>query len=283
MMLRRANSYQDRAPDSPIGLWRRVAYDLLREHHRDGMLPTTIRFLYYELVQRSGMPPCRKNRAPINDLTQAITDLRKQGDIPWTWIIDESRQVESFAGASDLKSWTKDVLEQARLDPWDGNIPMVITESRAVAGVLRATCERYAVRLAAVGGHCAGFLHNDIPPMLDSTVLYFGDHNIAGGSIEDNTRDVLEQSVGPLAWERLAVTLEQVRKYRLPPKPKDDKRFGEDRGLHDSYECEALSQKRIIEILERRLDDLLPEPLEAVLEREAQQRAAMLKLISKVE
>jgi hypothetical protein len=282
-MLRRAGTYHDRAPDSPIGLWRQVAYDLLQEHNRDGMLPTTIRFLYYELVQRSGLPPCRKNRAPINDLTQAITDLRKQGDIPWKRIIDESRQVESFAGASDLKSWTRNVLEQARVDPWDYNTPMVITESRAVAGVLRATCERYAVRLAAVGGHCAGFLHKDIPPLLDSTVLYFGDHNIAGDAIEENTRGVLEQAVGPLSWERLAVTLEQVDEYNLPPKPTDDKRFGEDRGLHDSYECEALSQRRIIEILERRLDDLLPELLEDVLEREAQQRAKVLKLLTEKE
>jgi hypothetical protein len=262
-------------------MWRRVAYDLLQEHRRDGMLPTTIRFLYYELVQRSGMPPCRKNRAPIADLTQACTDLRKQGDIPWHWIIDESRQVENFAGASDLRSWTEDVLEQARLDPWDGEPPFVITESRAVAGVLRAVCVRYAVRLAAVGGHCAGFLHNDIPPLLseESTVLYFGDHNIAGSAIEDNTRNVLEQNVGWLKWERLAVTPEQVRRYRLPPKPKDDKRFGEDRGVHDSYECEALSQKRLIQILEHRLDELLPEPLEAVLEREAQQRRAVARLL----
>ena len=40
------------APDTKAGRLQRACLDLLGEHERDGALPTSIRFLYYELVQR---------------------------------------------------------------------------------------------------------------------------------------------------------------------------------------------------------------------------------------
>jgi hypothetical protein len=41
-------------------------------------------------------------------------------------------------------------------------------------------------------------------------VLYFGDLDLSGGHIEENTREVLEK-YAPLDWTRLAITDVQVR------------------------------------------------------------------------
>ena len=42
--------------------------------------------------------------------------------------------------------------------------------------------------------------------------------------------------------------------------------------MHEAVETEALSQRIIVEILRDRLDELLPEPLERVHERELRER-----------
>ena len=39
-------------PESKIGALRAILLALLEEHERDDALPTSARFLYYELVQR---------------------------------------------------------------------------------------------------------------------------------------------------------------------------------------------------------------------------------------
>ena len=88
-------------------------------------------------------------------------------------------------------------------------------------------------------------------------------------------------TVGPLDWERLAITDEQAEREGLPPKPGTDRRYADDRP-HVSYEAEALGQGRLTEILAVWLDALLPRPLAAVLEREEPQReriAAVLRTL----
>jgi hypothetical protein len=106
-----------------------------------------------------------------------------------------------------------------------------------------------------------------------------GDLDLAGGQIEDNTRRVLEQEIGgELIWERLALTVEQVREYDLPVIIKHDRRYKDGRP-HEAVETEAISQRVLIDILRAWLDALLPEPLTRVQEREARQRRRIEALL----
>ena len=114
-------------------------------------------------------------------------------------------------------------------------------------------------------------------------VFYVGDWDLAGGQIEANTRTVLEREIGgKLNWKRIALTEEQVDRYRLRKWviTKTDRRYkDESRGTHQAVEAEALGQKRIIRIVRDQLNALLPEPLADVLEREARQRTTMRRLL----
>jgi hypothetical protein len=142
----------------------------------------------------------------------------------------------------------------------------------------------YAAKIAATNGQCAGFLHTAIAPGLrdGSRVLYLGDFDLAGGDIEANTHRVLEREIGgKLAWERLALTREQVRDNGLPVIIKHDRRF-KDGGAHEAVETEALSQGVIVRIVRQRLDALLPMPLDDFLAREARQRAGLRRLLGLV-
>jgi hypothetical protein len=272
-----------------IGKLREQLTALLREHERDGALPTSGRFLFYELVQHgviSKERPTPTNgkigRRPDQDMTDALTDIRESGIIPWDWIVDETRSVDDCTGYGSVKDGVLAQLPYIKLDPWQGNKPMVLTESRSLAGVLRPIVDEYRARIASTNGQCGGFLRTEIAPRLKpgDRVLYFGDLDLAGGQIEENTRRVLEREIGgALRWERVALTEKQRIQYRLPVITKHDKRYKDGRP-HQAVETEALQQTTLIRILRTRLNQLIPVPLEDVQEREARQRGEIERLLT---
>jgi hypothetical protein len=147
--------------------------------------------------------------------------------------------------------------------------------------VLRAQCHHYRCRIASTNGQVGGFLHTRVAPVLRERdrIGYLGDYDLAGGDIEANTRRVLEHLVGDLDWQRLALTREQVEAHNLPRIIKTDKRFKNGGGVHEAVETEALSQTLIVNIVRDWLNELLPQPLDAVLVRERRQRARLRRLI----
>jgi hypothetical protein len=269
------------APDTKAGMLQRACLDLLAEHERDGALPTSIRFLYYELVQRGIVSKTRTGaRRTDHDTIDALTRLREAGQIPWDWIVDETRSLDDYTGDTSIKQGVLDRLPYIHLDPWRGWPPMILTESRSLAGVLRSIVTDYAARIASTNGQVAGFLHTVIAPQLRpfDIVLYLGDLDLAGGHIEENTRRVLERV--PLQWERVALTREQVEEYDLPVIIKSDRRYRDGRP-HEAVETEALRQTVLVDILRGRLDALLPEPLVRVQERAERQRRAIRRLLQR--
>jgi hypothetical protein len=241
---------------------------------RDGAIPTSARFLFYELVQRRQLSKERNGaRRPDQDLHDALTDIREDGRVPWDWIVDETRSLEDYTGYSSIKDGVLSKLPYIEIDPWR-RAPLVLTESRSLAGVLREIVGDYRCRIASTNGQCGGFLRTDIAPTLTlgDVVLYFGDFDWSGGLIENNTRRVLEQFIGGLLrWERVALTEEQVSDHSLPVIIKRDRRY-KDGKPHEAVETEALRQTVLMDILRSQLDELIPEPLARVHEREIRQR-----------
>jgi hypothetical protein len=233
---------------SKIGALRDLLLGLLRDHERDGTIPTNARFLFYELVQRGQLSKEKTGaRRPDQNLHDALTDIREDGRIPWDWIVDETRSLDDYTGYPIIKEGVLSQLPYIALDPWRSRAPMILTESRSL-----------------------------IAPMLrpGDRVIYLGDLDLAGGHIEE-----LEQEIGgPLDWERLALTEEQVQQYDLPVIIKHDRRYKDGRP-HEAVETEAISQAVLVDILRGRLDSLLPEPLSRVQERERRQRLRIEKIL----
>jgi len=215
-----------------------------------------------------------------DDVSDALTSLRESGDIPWNDIVDETRFINNYAGYLNL---AEGLLEKLRyiveLDYWGGKYPLILTESRSLAGTLRPLCNEYRVLLASTNGQCTGFFHTRVKPYLDrklhrkviGTVLYLGDHDKAGNDIEAHSQATVDNAGYALSWERLAVTEAQIVQYGLTPIDKIDTRYKPHR-KYKATECEALSQKLIFDIVREALEELLPEPLPSVLAREKKQR-----------
>jgi hypothetical protein len=188
--------------DTKSGRLQRTCLDLLRQHERDGALPTSNRFIYYELVQCGIITKQKANggggRRSDQDMTEALFRLRDVGAIPWNWIVDETRSFDSWRYADSVASYVADTIPQARIDLWGGKPPpVIITESRSLAGVLEDLAYRYLVPITATNGQVGGHLRTEVAPRLcvGQHVLYLGDLDWQGGQIETNTRSVLERLV----------------------------------------------------------------------------------------
>lgn len=277
-------------PASKIGRLRQACYDLVREHETDGTLPTNGRFLFYELEQRGVVPKKYegKVRTPAQDISDALIDLRQAGMIPWEWIVDETREVTEWQSAATAYEYAMEAAERARIDCWGGEpAPLIICEARSTKGVLERIAGRYLAPITATNGQAGGYLVTDVVPKLrdnDRRVLYIGDHEVGGpgDQIEDNTRRYIESHADRATdWTRIALTQAQVdddpRLLSLVI-DKTDRRSKPPRH-YQAVECEAVGQLTLETILREALDQLLPEPLDDVLERQAEERLAVIELL----
>jgi hypothetical protein len=276
-----------------IGRLRRACYDKLLQHEQDGAIPTNGRFIFYELEQDGVIPKAYLNadgtkraRTPAQNVADALLGLRKEGLVPWDWIIDETREISLWRSAKSLLDYVIDATEYARIDCWGARpAPLIICESRATKGVLERIAAEYLAPIAPTGGQCGGFLVTDVVPVLranDREVLYIGDYEIGGPAdqIEDNTRRYLEKYAGRgIGWTRIALTKAQVEaNARLLDLviEKTDRRTKPPR-RYNAVECEAVGQIVLEQILRDALDRLLPEPLANVVVREAAEREALIR------
>lgn len=245
------------------------------KHKSDGLLPTSCRFIFYELEAQGVIPkkyPDKPDgnggfreakRTPSQDVSVALTYWREKGIIPWADIKDETRSVSRWDLVPiSVTESLHDILDpekDPRVSWWRPSTPpIIICESRSLSGVLDTLAYEFQCAIAATNGQAGGFLHTDLIPMLteNQRVLYMGDLDFVGGHIETNTRQVLETSVGRLDWDRVALTEEQATAYHLTPIRKLDERDGK---YHDAIETEALGQGTIVSLLRERLVALMPE------------------------
>ena len=261
------------------GRLQRALLELLDVHERDGTLSTSARFLFYELIQLGVVPKAATGarRADQNTI-DALTHLREAGLVPWDWIEDETRSLDEWQTAASVAEYVADAVEYANIDRWGGEpAPLILCESRSLAGVLRGIAARYACPIASTNGQARGFLISKVAPTLRASqrVLYLGDWDHCGHQIEAATRRTLAEHTGvhERPWERVALTDEQVA--QLGPDVvirKRDRRYNGER-YFDAVETEAFGQANIVAALRARLDELMPEPIGDVHEREARQRA----------
>lgn len=261
---------------------RRAVHRQLLRHELDGELPTSNRFIFYELRQLGGPLFGHASRGQGRSQDQNLSDaskwLRDHGLVPWEWIADETRSLVEYEYAETVADFLVGSIEIARIDCWAGSLPpVIICESRTFGGVLQRTlAEEYLCPVTATNGQVGGFLYTNIVPKLednDRAILYVGDFDYRGMKIEENTRRVLVHAAGDRDWFRVALTAEQVAEHNLPVIPKLDRSFRPPR-TYDAVEVEALGQGVVIQIIRDALDALLPEPLADVRVREAAQQQA---------
>jgi hypothetical protein len=215
------------APDTKAGKYQCACLEWLRQHEREGTIPTNGRFLFYELEQQGVAPKAyydasgkKRARTPAQDLSDATMRLRELGLVPWEWILDETCSVKAWRYAASAYEYVANSAPRARIDCWDGELPpLILCESRATAGVLERIASDYLCPITATGGQSGGHIVTEIVPLLrgnDCKVFYIGDCEVGGPAdqIEAATRRRIEEHTGRKftddTWIRVALTPEQV-------------------------------------------------------------------------
>ena len=142
---------------------------------------------------------------------------REQGDIPWEWIVDETRALERVGTWGDPEHYARCVARSYRRDFWNQQSVRceVWSEKGTVRGVLQPVLDKYAVGFRVMHGFSSATSIYDISQDGDGReliALYIGDFDPSGlfMSEEDLPRRLAKYDGDHVSLQRIALTGEQV-------------------------------------------------------------------------
>jgi hypothetical protein len=154
---------------------------------------------------------------------------REQGDIPWEWIVDETRELERIPTWGDTAEYAQCVARSYRRDFWDQQPRRVEvwSEKGTIRGVLKPVLDHYAVGFRVMHGFTSATAVNDVAEDGDGrdlVVLYIGDFDPSGMFMSecDLPKRLAEYGGGHVRLIRIALKPSQT--FDLPSFPAADKR-----------------------------------------------------------
>lgn len=265
--------------------------EIIEEHQRQN-LRLTARQLYYQLVLRNLIPNVS---AEYKKLTALLTDARYAGLVDWDAIEDRGRVPEQASEWPNIASLVKSALRSYRLPRWDKQDAYVElwVEKQALAGILWPLAHEYHVVLMVNKGYSsasamyAAAQRIRTADCLQSIVLYLGDHDPSGEDMVRDIRTRLSEFGAEVDVRKIALTIQQVRKYNLPPNPakmtdsrssKYCTKFG-----NESWEVDALPPDVLAQFIRSEIEDLINiETLNQIKAHEERDKALLRKAVEKL-
>ena len=188
--------------------------------------PITGRGIGYKLFSAGLIPSMAKNE--MQRVYRLLKEAREAGDIPWEWIVDETRSLERVSTWDDPEQYARCVARSYRRDFWNQQ-PLrceVWSAKGTVRGVLQPVLDEYAVGFRVMHGFSGATTVNDAAEDSDGReliVLYVGDYDPSGMymSQEDLPNRLSEYGGDHITVDRVALTDEHVRD--LPSFDAEDK------------------------------------------------------------
>jgi hypothetical protein len=124
--------------------------------------PATVRAVCYQLFTRGLIDSMAKKNT--NRVSRQLTDAREAGNIPWEWIVDETREPERVNTWADPAAFVRTVRRSYRRDHWalQPERVEVWSEKGTVRGTLAPVLEEYGVTFRVMHGHASATVVNQI-------------------------------------------------------------------------------------------------------------------------
>jgi len=208
--------------------------------------PMTVRQIYYRCVSLGLIGKTEGEYKQT--VCRLLVDMRRRGDLPYGWIADNTRWMRkprTYSSMEDMLRITQQTYRRAIWDNQDAEVEIWL-EKDALAGVLYDVTGEWDVPLMVTRGYPSlTFLHSSAESMSTEKptyIYYFGDHDPSGIDIPRKVERDL-RAFAPEAeihFERVAVTLQQIKEYDLPTRPtkKSDSRSKSFEG--ESVEVDAI-------------------------------------------
>jgi hypothetical protein len=188
-----------------------LAHSILEE-----IQPASVRAVCYQLFVRGAIRGMDK--ASTNRVGALLTRAREEGEIPWAWIVQEGRAIESVAAWTDPAAFARTVQAAYRRNKWDGQPTriIVVSEKGTVRGTLAPVLDEFEVEFLPVGGYASATRVKELAEARTASdkpllLLYLGDHDPSGQGMsnQDLPRRLLRyMSTAPAdkgAWDQAAV------------------------------------------------------------------------------
>lgn len=258
---------------------------------------------------KNGLPPKAKNTAKnYKRLGNIVSNARESGLIDWDHIVDRARSLTRNTHWDNPTDFIAEVMPQFAIDRWRDQPTRVEVwvEKDALSSVIARACDVWDVPYFACKGYTSSsaiweaghrrFLRryaqrSDYSKLGQKiVVLHLGDHDPSGldmsRDIEDrlrlfSTRTDKSQNNVTLSVKRIALTMEQIKKYDPPPNPVKDtdsrmdtykKEYGD-----DCWELDALEPQVIVEIIQKEIKKIVnKKKFDAATKLESKWRAELI-------
>jgi hypothetical protein len=244
--------------------------------------------VFYQLV---GLRVVDKTEAEYKTTVgRLLVEMRKDGEIPFGWIADNTRWMRKPRTYSSLRGMLELTKKTYRRALWDdqGAYVEIWLEKDALAGVLMQETREWDVPLMVTRGYpSVSYLHEAAMAIRQeakpSFLYYFGDHDPSGRDITRATEKGLREFApdAEIQFERVAVTAEQIRALRLPTRPTKTTDSRSKGFAGESVEVDAIPAATLRAMarscIERHID---PETLRRTEMVEAEERATLDRIVA---
>lgn len=266
-----------RATQAEIDERRQAILAFCEEHQ-----PVTVRGIYYHLTTLGLVP---KTDAGYQKVARDCKKLRMQGELPWSYIADNtrwSRKPRTFDSLRDAldntaATYRRDLLNHLQLDI------EIWLEKDALSGVFYPVTAEFDIPLMVSRGFASlTFLHAAAASLQDGAFVYvFSDYDYSGEVIEQKIREGLREFSGgkTIHIERAMLTRHQISDWELPtrePKSNDRKH-----GYEHCAELDAVPPNQLRNAVRDCITDhISPRMLENLRDIENQERASIEKIFN---
>jgi hypothetical protein len=189
--------------------------------------PITGRGVGYKLFTAGLIPSMA--RSEMQRVYRLLKEAREQGDIPWEWIVDETRNLERTSTWADPAEYARCVAQSYRRDFWNQQ-PVrceVWSEKGTIRGVLGPVLDNYAIGFRVMHGFSGATTVHNVAEDDDGReliALYVGDFDPSGMfmSEEDLPNRLAEYGGDHVELRRIALLRDHVTD--LPSFPAADKK-----------------------------------------------------------
>ena len=145
--------------------------------------PITGRGVGYKLFAASLISSMEQSE--MQRVYRLLKVAREQGDIPWEWIVDETRELEICSSWADPAAFVHTVSRAYRRDFWlhQPRRVLVVSEKGTVLGVLAPVLDKLGVGFRVMHGFSSATAVYDIAQDCDGRsliILYIGDYDPSG-------------------------------------------------------------------------------------------------------
>lgn len=239
-----------------------IANQIIEKYAAQGY-SLTIRQLYYQFVTWHGLPNTVRS---YKNLVATMSDARLAGLTDWDAIEDRGRVPQRNSQWDSPKELLEGAANQYRLPRWEGQpyYAELWVEKQALAGVLEPLASKFHATLMVNKGYSSQTAMYEASKRLqdrisasgkgEGFVFYIGDHDPSG---MDMVRDITERldmfGVTNVQVKKLALNMDQIRKFKPPPNPANVKDVRYEAYISQygkkSWEVDALNPETLVELI----------------------------------